>query len=515
MKQKITIKEYTIVERKGQLKITLDTEILIPKDAPVRLTDAQLEELNYSRLYRAFSSKGRNPVTDPRVLFKVLAYAHQIHVYSGRQIEDACRNRIDMIWLLDGEPVPDHSTIARFKQRCAEEIEDLFYQYTKLLEEQGETDHGVVFVDGTKLESRAGRYTFCWRGTVEKNLAKVKEKVEKQTGLKTLAGLQDRLDRTRPAEFSFGKGKRKSAEQKAWEELDVLRERWERYEESLKIMGEDRNSYSKTDPDATFMRMKEDHMRNGQLKPGYNVQIGVNSEYITGIEVFSNRTDYGTLEPFLREMEKKHGKKYEKVTADAGYESLDNYLYLEENGQASFIKPQNHEEKKTKKYQSQIGRAENMAYDAETDTYTCAMGKTLTIYRESKDKYSKHDVIVSHYRCEDCKGCPRREECCKAADPDKPKEIRIRKQYEEKRAASESNITTEEGVFLRICRSIQVEGAFGLLKNDFGFRRFLTRGKRNVRTELFLLGIGFNLKKLWKKQQTGRLQTHLSVLDSA
>lgn len=495
--------------------MTLNTEILIPKEAPVRLTDAQLEELDYRNLYRAFSSKGRNPVTDPRVLFKVLAYANQIHIYSNRQIEDACRNRIDMIWLLDGEPAPDHCTIARFKQRCAKEIEDLFYQYVLLLEAQGETDHEVVFIDGTKLESRAGRYTFCWRGTVEKNLAKVKKKVLKETGLKTLSGLERRLRKTKPEEIVAGKGKRKSPEQRAWEELDALRERWESYAESLRIMGTDRNSYSKSDPDATFMRMKEDHMRNGQLKPGYNVQIGVNSEYITGIEVFSNRTDYGTLEPFLQEMKKKHGKKYKKVSTDAGYESLDNYLYLEENGQLSFIKPQNHDAKKTKKYRSQIGRADNMDYDAETDTFTCAMGKVLSMYRESKDKYSKHNVTVSHYRCEDCIGCPRRAECCKAKDADKPKELRIRKQYEQKRAESEANITTEEGVYLRMCRSIQVEGAFGLLKNDFGFRRFLTRGKRNVRTELFLLGLGFNLKKLWKKQQNDRLQTHLSVLDSA
>ena len=515
MKNNITTKEYTIVEREGQLKIALETEKMIPKDAPVRVTDAQLEELDYSRLYRAFSSKGRKPVTDPRVMFKVLAYANQIHVYSGRQIEDACRNRIDMIWLLNGETAPDYSTIIRFRKRCAEEIEDLFYQHVKQLEEQGETDHEVVFVDGTKLESRAGRYTFCWRGTVEKNLEKVKEKVLKKTGLKTLSGLEKRLEKTRPSELAAGKGKRKSAEQKEWEELDALRERWDQYEESLSIMGDDRNSYSKTDPDATFMRMKEDHMRNGQLKPGYNVQIAVNSEYITGIEVFSNRTDYGTLEPFLRKIEKKHGKKYEKVTADAGYESLDNYLFLGENGQISFIKPQNHDVKKTKKYLSQIGRSENMRYEAETDVYVCAMGKNLSMYKESKDKYSKHDVIVNHYRCEDCKGCPRREECCKAADPEKPKEIRIRKQFEKKRAESEANITTEEGVYLRICRSIQVEGAFGLLKNDFGYRRFLTRGKRNVRTELFLLGLGFNLKKLWKKQQAGRLKTHLSVLDTA
>ena len=515
MTQNITTTEYNVVERNGQLKVTLNTEKIIPEDAPVRLTDAQLEKLDYRRLYSAFSSKGRNPVTDPRVLFKVLAYANQIHIYSNRQIVDACENRIDMIWLLDGEPVPDQSTIARFKQRCASEIEDLFYQYTRLLEEQGETDHEAVFIDGTKIESRAGRYTFCWRGSVEKNLEKVKQAVLAKTGLKTLLGLRKRLQNTKPAELVSGKGKHKSREQREWEELESLRERWERYAEDLEIMGERRNSYSKTDPDATFMRMKEDHMRNGQLKPAYNVQIAVNSEYITGIEVFSNRTDYGTMEPFLRQLKKKHGKKYKKVTADAGYESLDNYLYLEENGQISFIKPQIHDTKETKKYRSQIGRAENMTYDADADTYICAMGKKLVMYRESKDRHSKHDVVVSHYRCENCAGCPRRAECCKAADWDKPKELRIRKQYEQKRAISEANIMTDEGILLRLCRSIQVEGAFGLLKNDFGFRRFLTRGKRNVRTELFLLGMGFNLKKLWKKRQAGRLKTHLSVLDSA
>ena len=410
--------------------------------------------------------------------------------------------------------MPDHSTIARFKQRCAEEIKDLYYQYVRLLEEEGETDHEVVFIDGTKLESRAGRYTFCWRGTVEKNLAKLKETVYELSGLRTLRGLRSRLTKTKPAEFVSGK-RHKTQEQRDWERLNELRERWEQYVESLEIMGPDRNSYSKTDPDATFMRMKDDHLKNGQLKPGYNVQITVNSEYITGIEAFSDRTDYGTLEPFLKQLKKKHKKKYKKVTADAGYESLDNYLYLEENGQMSFIKPQDHEQRKTKKYRSQIGRMENMAYDEETDTYTCAMGKTLYLYRESKDKYSKHDITVSHYRCEDCTDCPRRGECCKAKDENKAKELRVRKQYKEKRAISEANINTKEGIDLRLCRSIQAEGAFGLLKNDFGFRRFLTRGKRNIRIELFLLALGFNLKKYWKKREAGRLQTHLSELNTA
>ena len=508
-----TQEQCSIVERNGQLVIALNTEKMIPEDAPVRVTDAQLEGLDYRRLYRAFSPKGRNPVTDPRVMFKVLAYLNQMGIYSDRQQEDACRNRVDVIWLLGEEPVPDHSTIARFKKRCAEEIEDLFYQYTKLLEKQGETDHEVVFVDGTKIESRAGRYTFCWRGSVEKNLEKVKANAEKLTGAKTLEELEIYVRETRPEHVVSGKGRHKTPAQRDWEKAAGLLLRWKDYLKSLEIMGNDRNSYSKTDPDATFMRMKEDHMRNGQLKPGYNVQIGVNSEYITGIEVFSNRTDYGTLEPFLRSMEKKHGEKYQKVTADAGYESLDNYLYLEENGQMSFIKPKNHDQLKTKKFRSQIGRAENMTYDAGADVYTCAAGKELKLVRESKDKYSRYEVTVSHYRCENCEGCPRRKECCQAADPGKPKEIRVRKQYEEKRAVSEANISGEEGIFLRQCRSIQVEGAFGLIKTDFGFRRFLTWGRKSVRTELFFLAVGFNLKKYWKKREAGRLRTHLSTIN--
>ena len=327
MTQVKTQEQCNVVERNGQLVIALEVEKIIPENAPVRLADAQLEELDYRKLYEAYSPIGRNPATDPRVMFKVLAYtAEELHIYSDRRIEDACRNRVDVMWLLGDEPVPDHSTIARFKQRCAEEIEDLFYQYVRLLETKGETDHEVVFIDGTKLESRAGKYTFCWRGTVEKNLSKVKETVYGLTGLKSLQGLRKRLTNTRPAVFVSGKGRHKTQEQRDWERLDELRERWEQYAEALEIMGPDRNSYSKTDPDATFMRMKEDRMRNGQLKPGYNVQIAVNSEYITGVEAFSDRSDYGTLEPFLKQLKKKHKKKYKKVTADAGYESLDNYL---------------------------------------------------------------------------------------------------------------------------------------------------------------------------------------------
>ena len=280
-------------------------------------------------------------------------------------------------------------------------------------------------------------------------------------------------------------------------------------------MGESRNSYSKTDPDATFMRMKEDHMRNGQLKPAYNVQIAVNSEYITGIDVFSNRTDFGTLVPFLKQLQNHHKDRYKEITTDAGYESLENYLFLEENGQLSFIKPANYETQKTKKFRQKLGRIENMSYDSEEDCFTCAEGRKLPLRRETTELVDGHFVTTAHYRCEDCRNCTRRNACCQAKDPGQPKEVTLKKTFWEKRAQSQANITTERGIYLRMCRSIQVEGAFALLKTDFGFRRFLTRGKQNVRTELFFLAMAFNLKKLWMKRENNRLKTHLSEIRAA
>ena len=478
----------------------------------MRLTSAQLEELDYRKLYCAYSSKGRKSKADPRVMFKVMAYGYQCGIYSSRKLEEACRYRVDFMWLLEDEPVPDHSTWARFRTgRCTEAVEDLFYQYVRKLEDWGATDHATVFIDGTKLESRAGRYTFCWRKSVEKHLLKLQEKVRKCTGIETLNELCTYLqERVGKLSFVHGSGHRKSEGQKQWELLDELRGQWERYEEALSIMGDGRNSYSKTDRDATFMRMKEDHMRNGQLKPGYNVQAAVNSEFITGIDVFSNRTDFGTLIPFLCTTQKWHGTKYEEVTADAGYESLDNYLYLERNGQTSFIKPANYEQKKSKKFKKQIGRIENMEYDAEEDCFICTQGRKLYLRRECTENKDGQLITTAWYRCENCAGCPSRESCCKAKDTEQPKEIVLKKTFWEKRAISEHNIRTEHGVHLRMCRSIQSEGTFALLKNDFGFRRFLTKGKANVRTELFFLALGFNLKKYWMKQEHRRLDSHLS-----
>ncbi|NLN81028.1 MAG: transposase [Clostridiales bacterium] len=347
----------------------MDMEITIPMDDPVRLASAQLEELDYRELYRAYSSKGRKSAAEPRIIFEVLVYGYMCGIYSTRKLEEACRKRVDFMWLLQGEPVPDYSTFARFRSgRTRDAVEDLFYQYVCSLEGMGETDHNEVFIDGTKIESAANRYTFVWRKTTEKHLNKVKEQVRQEFSkreisgnvtlkkLRLLVGEEKANIKKSGIEIVYGTGRRKTPEQREWEKLNAFLKKWEDYEKKLFTMGNTRNSFAKTDPDATFMHMKEDHMRNGQLKPGYNVQIAVNSEYITGVAAFSNRTDSGTLQPFLKRLQQWHGKKYRDIVADAGYESVDNYLFLEENGQISFIKPINYETQKTKKFKSQIGR---------------------------------------------------------------------------------------------------------------------------------------------------------------
>ena len=503
----------------------MDMEIKIPLDDPVRLASAQLEELDYRELYHAYSSTGRKSAAEPRIIFEVLVYGYMCGIYSTRKLEEACRKRVDFMWLLQNEPVPDYSTFARFRSgRTKDAVEGLFYQFILKLDETGETEHDEVFIDGTKIESMANCYTFIWRKTTEKYLAKVKEQVRQEfagreiSGNVTLKKLRSLVAAEKTAcgksgiKFVHGIGHRKPPEQRAWEKINDLLTRWEEYEKKLFTMGNTRNSYSKTDPDATFMHMKEDHMRNGQLKPGYNVQIAVNSEYITGVAAFSNRTDSGTLQPFLHHLEREHRQKYRAVVADAGYESLNNYLYLEENEQISFIKPINYEAQKSRKFKAQIGRRENMQYNEQEDCYICAEGRTLHFRRENTqlDRQGRFKTMA-FYRCENCTDCQHRAECCKAKN-DLPKEIKVSTELLRLSKQSQENITTPQGILLRINRSIQVEGAFGVLKSDRKFKRFLMRGRTNISTELYLLCLAFDLKKLWAKCNAQRLKTHLFSL---
>ncbi len=235
------------------------------------MASAQLEELDYRKLYEAYSSKGRKSATDPRVMFKVMVYGYQCGIFSTRALEEACKYRVDFMWLLENEQAPNYTALHRFrKDRCAEGvIEDLFFQYVALLEKQGEVDHKSVFIDGTKIESRAGKYTFVWRGNAEKGLEKAQKKALELTGCKTLEELEDCLTRKKEGiVFASGKGKHKSQEQKEWETIEEVCQKWRKYTQQLQIMGESRKSYSKTDPDATFIIFERYSLLFGQKPKG-------------------------------------------------------------------------------------------------------------------------------------------------------------------------------------------------------------------------------------------------------
>ena len=483
----------------------------IPADDSVRLLDEILEGMEHSALMRAYKHTGRKPATYPVTLLKVMIYATMEGIYSSRAIASACRRDMNFIWLLDGAKAPNHSEIARFRSKRLPECgEELFYQIVKVLHNIGEIKYEHLFVDGTKIEANANKYSFVWRKSTTKYetrlIAKLdnlllelcsKHGVMAETAERLLIQLENRV----VTPFVYGRGKRKSELQKDVEKLRELlkrKEKYAKYQETFK----GRNSFSKTDPDATFMHMKDDHMRNAQLKPGYNLQLAVEGEYIVGLDVSSERSDQLTLIPLLSCMERNLGTKYVDVTADAGYESEENYTYFESKEQVCYIKPQNYEKSKTRKFKNDMNLRENMPYDPESDEYTCKFGRTLrAMFTGKRIAKSGFEAEITYYECEDCTECPHKKNCTRAKGN---RRMQISKEFLRQRNESRVRINSNMGILLRMNRSIQAEGAFGVIKQDYGFRQFLLRGNKKVRTEILLISIGYNINKLHNKIQRNR-----------
>jgi hypothetical protein len=260
--------------------------------------------------------------------------------------------------------------------------------------------------------------------------------------------------------------------------------------------------------------MKDDPMRNSQLKPGYNMQIGVEAEYIVGVQVSSERSDVLTLIPFMENIQTLYPKKFTNVIADAGYESEENYQYLHNNNLQSFIKPQNHELLKNKNYRKRnIGKLEALTYDENDDTYICKNGRKLfPLYTKQEKSASGYIRNVQVYESKNCRKCEFRKKCTPIRQK---KRIAVSKKFLAYRKKSLENITSEKGIRLRVNRSIQVEGAFGVLKEDYLFRRFLTRGQKNVKLEFLLLCFGYNVNKLHNKIQNNRQGQYLHLQKAA
>ena len=533
---------YSAIDNGYQLWIPLDCSIKIPKDDPVRLLSAVTERMNYRKIMAAYSRYGRIEYS-PKILTKVLVYGYMRKIISSRKIEQACKENICFMYLLEGQKAPDHNTISRFRSKIlvGEAGQELLRQLTEMLAEAGLIDLKAVFIDGTKIEANANKYSFVWRKGQVKKLAKLNERIRaelpellKKSGirfhigetvqLRELKKLRKRLKakcRERDVSFVYGKGNHKDILQKLTEKTEDWIAKYKQYIADIHICG-DRNSYSRTDHDATFMHMKEDHMRNGQLKPGYNVNVATSNEFIIGTYISPDRSDVQTLIPFMEQLTTTYDSHViGKTVVDSGYESEENYCWFEQHPEMElYVKPSNHEIMKTKKYRTDISRRENMKYDPEADAYTCACGKQI---KASYEKHSRSasglELTTTVYECADCDGCPMKEKCIRSCGSKKPLEERhkvlyVSKRFARQREEMEKKITTDEGILLRVNRSIQAEGTFAFAKEDMEFRRFLTRGRKKVAAEWLLLSLAINILKLHFKIQKGRLGTGLKIPQS-
>jgi len=542
-------KEYT----QGQIVLLPnDLEAQIPPKHLVRVVNTAIEKMDLSALLAQYKGGGTSSY-HPKMLLKVLVYAYTQQVYSSRKIAKALRENIYFMWL-SGNQQPDFRTLNRFRSEVVKQvIEDIFTSVLELLLEEGYVKLENYFLDGTKMEANANKYSWVWAKNTRRYQHKLQEKVRElivqieqvnaaenaEYGERDLEEmgpdegldnhkleekiqelnqrLKARQDKTqdplseadKPVEQAQAeeqpskpkkkkRGRRgKSALQTAQAALKKLEDdclpRQKKYEDQEKKLA-GRNSYSKTDVDATFMRMKDDHMKNGQLKPGYNLQMGTEGQFVVGFSVHQRPGDPGCLVPHLQGVKDRLGRLPENVIADSAYGSEENYAYLAQEQVGNYVKYNTFGKEQRARYKPNPFAADQMVYDPEQDELICPAGKRLT-YR-----YSFHNKTDNGYRAErrcyaaeDCTGCPLKEQCTKAKGN---RVVKKAFQLQAWREQARENLTSEDGKKLRLLRGVEVESVFGRLKEDWGFRRFLLRGIDKVKTEFGLLCIAQNMAKL-------------------
>lgn len=478
----------------------------LPKNHNARVVSAIIDRLDISEIESGYKGGGASSY-NPRMLLKVIVYAYLNNVYSGRKMERLLVENIAFMWL-SGMQTPDFRTINLFRsKRLAGKFDSLFTQVVLLLNEEGFVSLDVQYIDGTKIESVANKYTFVWKGSVEKNKSRLEAKVRSvlETAEQALAlegnepeeelsseetarraeAILDKMDRDGISD----KKMRKAVEKVKSEKAPKMRE----YEERLETMGE-RNSFSKTDPDATFMRMKEDAMNNGQTKPGYNVQIATENQFITNYGIFWRPTDQGTLIPFLESFRARYGRQSGEVCADSGYGSEQNYEYMFDNGITPYVKYNMfHAEDKRKRRQNPF-LIQNLHYNETDDYFVCPMGQHMEHVGDVTVKSDLgYESTVSRYSARDCSGCPLRGMCYKAAADRRVIEVNHKNNDYRKRA--KELLTSERGIHHRSNRPIEPEAVFGNIKFNHGFKRFRLKSSEKVKTEFGLVALAHNIRK--------------------
>lgn len=497
-----------------QLQLPTNLEDLIPPNHLVRVVNDAIEKMDLSILLKQYKGGGTSSY-HPKMMLKVLIYAYAQRIYASRQIAKALRENIHFMWI-SGNSRPDFRTINRFRSVVMRDIiEEVFADVMRLLMEEGYVKLDHYFLDGTKLEANANKHKAVWA----KSTKRYKDQLQKK--IKELLDEADRVNEEENQEYGdrdleemgesgpidaeklekrieeLNKRLRKGSQDKNLAKVvcklrkDMLPRQKKYEEQESKFRG--RNSYSRTDEDATFMRMKGDPLK-AWPKPGYNVQLGTENQFVVGFSVHQRPGDTGCLVPHLEQVEQQLGKLPKNVIADGGYGSEENYEYLEAKKLGNYVKYNTFHQEQKKRSKKRRFLSDQFPYDEERDVFICPAGRQL-VYVETKPHKSVAGYLSERrcYECEDCGECSLKPECTRAAGN---RRIRVSFRLQHLRARARSNLLSDQGKALRSRRGVEVESVFGRWKQNWQFRRFMLRGLEKVKIEIGLLSMAHNLSKL-------------------
>lgn len=511
----------------SQLTLPLDIEVLIPENDIAHFVNQIVETIPNEEFYEFTHVRGASSY-HPKLMLKIILYSYTQSVFSGRRIESLLKDSVRMMWLSQNQ-TPSYRTINRFRVNPIIDrlLQSLFINFRTQLIEQNLIDEESIYIDGTKIEANANKYTFVWRKNTERFNKKVVEQSKEiyreaivnevipelkdetqDITLETLYEFKNRLEEKIEDLNNDISNSKDVAERKMMrsERTEIKKtkkllseniNRQIKYKKQLDILGE-RNSYSKTDHDATFMRMKDDHMMNGQLKPGYNLQIATNSQFVLSYDLFPNPTDTRTLTPFLNNIRNNYFNLPNYIVADAGYGSEENYkTILDEFNRTPLITYSMYLKEQTKKYKENIYNTQNWKYDELRDEIICPSNRRLPFkrytYRIDKYKY-KRDFKL--YESDNCNNCELFDLCRKNAYQSTNKKIMKNNVWEYFKHMTQKLLSKPETEKIYKQRKIDVEPVFGYLKAILGFTRVSLRGKTKVKRELGIALMATNIRKM-------------------
>ena len=489
---------------------------------PVLTFDRFMEEINLEKYLQSVPKHitgriGYNPVS----MLKTVLFGFMTNGYiSLRELEDSCKVNIRYMYLMN-HATPSYRTFGYFINNMLNpSIEELFADINKKIFAEQNVDLQHLYIDGSKFEANANKYTWVWKKATEKSRYRLFAKITALldeindelscTGIKIETNTEYVPEQLREVtkryamlvqinedDFVHGSGHRKSVQQRHYEQLCKYSDKLQEYVQKLEICGPDRNSYSKTDTSATFMRIKTDYMGNDQLLPAYNVQFGVADEYIAVADINQYRSDMDCFIPLMENFYRIYGFYPKYPVADAGYGSYNNYIYCQQHGMEKFMKfPMFKKETTDQKYRDNPYRAVNFKID-EAGTMRCPNGKAFVFRYRSNVKGNKYGRQEEFYQCEDCSGCPYADKCKRT---DNNRTVRINHELTSMHEEVVDNLESIHGALLRMNRSIQAEGTFGIMKADRWYKRMVRKSMEQVRLEIFLVSIGHNLYKYHNKK---------------